>query len=163
MYEPEIRKRAIALYNDGLSAREVADRLRRDGASKLAWMTVSRWVKRQGQARPVGGPRAPIMGEDTRSLYDGGMLVSEIASRFRVSPSTVRQRLQEAGTTMRPSGTLFAHRLTNHRLTTLYAIQGRTAPSIARQFGCSVATVYRMLKVKEIPRRRRGSRSSGTG
>lgn len=46
----DIRAQAVALYADGLSMSQVADRL------DVSTMSVQRWVKKAGvQARPRGG------------------------------------------------------------------------------------------------------------
>ncbi len=158
MHPPEVRKRSIALYESGLSARAVARRMHREQGIAITAQTVSRWARELGKSRPIGGPRILVPGEEARALYESGLSLDQVAERLRIGPTTVAKRLRELGVVVRPSGSRFLHALTKERLRVLYVREGRTMRSIAGEVGCSVATVYRLLRVYGVRRGRRRPR-----
>ncbi len=64
-----------------------------------------------------------------------------------------------AGVKIRPSGTRYAHVLTEECLKKLYVERGRTAARSARKFGCNTGTVYNWLREHGIPLMRKRGRT----
>src|SRR5207245_10117824 len=82
-YSIEIRRRAVRLYDTGLSCRSVSEHMRADGLEPPHYMTIFRWAREKGRSRKQHGHRLPLSGVDVRAFYDGGMRVVEIAERVR--------------------------------------------------------------------------------
>ncbi len=158
VHPPEVRKLSVSLYESGLSARVVARWMRGEHGIAITPQTVSRWVRELGKSRPVGGPRILVSGEESRALYESGLSLDQVAVRLRVGPTTVAKRLRELGVVIRPSGSRFLHTLTKERLRVLYVREGRTMRNIADEVGCSIATVYRLVRAYGVRRGRRGPR-----
>src|SRR5438445_5832836 len=101
-YSAQLKREAVRRYETGLSCRAVAERMGLEGLPSPHYVTVLRWVKKDGKGRTGRGRRVPLSGEIVRPLYDGGMGVHEIAQRFLVGKTTTYKRLHEAGAKMRP-------------------------------------------------------------
>jgi transposase-like protein len=82
------------------------------------------------------------------------MTSTALARRFKVSPDTVRKRLLEAGAQMRPSGSVFVQRLTETRPRAMYLGEGYSVKQLAGFYGCSIDTVYRILRLHRIRKRK---------
>src|SRR2546426_5720896 len=147
MHGIEIRTLALALYQHGFSARATTDQLLRDRGTYLAPKTVAGWAGNAGVRRPPGEPRSVELPSNLRRLYEDGMTSTELARRFDVSGSTILQRLRETGVKIRRGNSVFAHRMTKERLSGLWLPGGRSVKRIAEEYGCSVGTVYRLLKL----------------
>jgi len=153
MYQQRLRRRAVSLYESGLSCRAVARRLAREGAAAPSPQTIARWARMAGSSRPVGDRRTAAVGENAKRLYNSGLDLEQVGRRIHVGRTTVAKRLREMGTPIRPSGSQFLHVLTKDRLRRSYIDRSIAARSIAAECGCSVGTVYRLIKVYEILRR----------
>ena len=153
-YSAQVRRRAVHLYDTGLSCRSVSERLIAEGLRPPHYMTIFRWAREKGRSRKQHGHRLPLSGVDVRHLYDGGMRVEEIAKRVRVGTTTVYKRLHEAGARMRPSRVKYGHVLTAERLRFLYLLRNWGADEIAKECGCNTGTVYNWLRRNDIPLKR---------
>jgi excisionase family DNA binding protein len=79
-----------ALYQDGLTLREVAARC------GIAPETAARILRRAGvTVRPRG--RVPADRDRAAALYEDGLTLARVAARLSVHPETVRRHLREAG------------------------------------------------------------------
>lgn len=114
-----------------------------------------------GEGRNRGGKRLPLPEVELRRAYEAGAFVRQLASDYHVSQRLVRKRLREAGTRMRPGGTLYPV-LTRELLRDLYLGQGMTARRIAARVGCSESTVTWRLRAYRIPQRHGGKKKSST-
>src|SRR5947208_5346475 len=115
-YPARVKREAVRRYETGLSCRAVAERMGLEGLPSPHYVTVLRWVKREGKGRVGRGRRIPPSGDIVRALYDSGMQVHEIAQRFLVGKTTTYKRLHEAGAKMRPKRIKYGHVLTESRL-----------------------------------------------
>lgn len=154
-YSAEVRRRAVHLYDTGLSCRSVSEHITAEGLRSPHYMTVFRWAREKGSSRKQHGHRLPLSGADVRQLYDAGMQVEEIAKRVRVGTTTVYKRLHEAGAKMRPSRVKYGHVLTAERLRFLYLLRNWQADEIAKRCGCNTGTVYNWLRQNDIPLKRK--------
>jgi len=151
VYPEDFRKRAISLYESGLSIRAVARKLKRDRDIIVHPQTVGRWARLRGLARPVGDRRRIKLGEEARRLYESGLTLAQVATRLGAGRTTVAKRLREMGCVIRPSRIVYGHRLTADRLRKLYIERGLRAQEIARRFRCSTGTVYHWLRRNHVP------------
>ena len=144
----------MGLYDTSLlSCRATAAKLATDYGLTVTPQTVARWARKAGKNRRVGGPRLPLSGRELEPLFEGGISVPELANRFQVSQSLVRERLREIGLRMRPSGTRYTS-LTEDSLRWMYWSRGMSSKEIALQAGCSQFTVHYRLRLYGIPRKR---------
>src|SRR2546422_10784194 len=88
-YSAEVRRRAVRLYETGLSCRSVWERMMAEGAESPHYMTIFRWAREKGKSRRQHGHRLLLLGVDVRAFYDAGMRVEELAKRVRVGTTTV--------------------------------------------------------------------------
>src|SRR5437899_9830563 len=102
-YSAEVRRRAVRLYDTGLSCRSVSEHMNAEGSRSPHYMTIFRWARERGRSRRQHGHRLPLAGRDVRAFYDAGMRVEAIEKRGRAGTTTVYKRLHEAGAKMRPS------------------------------------------------------------
>ena len=153
-YSAEVRRRAVRLYDTGLSCRSVREHMKAEGLVSPHYMTIFRWAQEKGKSRKQHGHRLPISGMDVRAFYDAGMRVEEIAKRVRVGTTTVYKRLHEAGAKMRPSRVKYGHVLRAERLRFLYLLQNWRADEIAKECECNTGTVYHWLRRNNIPLKR---------
>jgi len=153
-YSAEVRRRAVRLYDTGLSCRSVREHMKAEGLVSPHYMTIFRWAQEKGKSRKQHGHRLPISGMDVRAFYDAGMRVEEIARRVRVGTTTVYKRLHEADARMRPSRVKYGHVLTAERLRFLYLLRNWRANEIAKECGCNTGTVYNWLRQNDIPLKR---------
>ncbi len=147
-----MKTRAIALYESGLSARAVTGRLGKERGAYVSPQTVARWMRELGRSRPVGEPRSIELGPEAKRLYESGLNVEQVADRFGVGKTATRHRLHEMGVKLRPSGSRFVQFLTRVRLQAMYVDERRTMADIAEEIGCSIGTVYRLLRLHGIRR-----------
>ena len=152
MHPSEIRRRAVSLYESGLSVRVVAKRLEVEFQKSIAPQTVARWMRLAGISRLPGAPRIVSLPSENAMLYRKGVTSSQLSVRYAVSPNTVLKRLREAGVRVRPTNSVFAHILTKGRLRTMYLEKRESVKRIANRYGCSIATVYRLLTVHGLRR-----------
>ena len=145
-YSALVRARTVRLYEDGLSCRAVADRVKVEGLTSPHYVTILRWAREAGKGRRLHGHRLPPSGKIVQGLYDRGTPVSQIARQFHVGNATVYERLHEVGAKMRPSRIKYGHVLTERRLQDLYLKKNAGAEDIAAKFGCDVGTVYNWLR-----------------
>jgi len=150
----EVRRRAVQLYDTGLSCRSVSEHMMADGLRSPHYMTIFRWAREKGRSRKQHGHRLPLSGADVREFYYAGMRVEEIAKRFSVGTTIVYKRLHEASAKMRPSRMKYGHVLTAERLRFLYLRMNWRANEIAKEFGCNTGTVYIWLRRNGIPLKR---------
>src|SRR2546422_10212943 len=164
-YSPQVRAYTVRLYQDGLSCRAVAERVKAEGRASPHYVTILRWAQDAGKGRKLHGHRLRVSGEIVQGLYEKGTPVSEIAQRFHVGIATVYKRLHEAGTKMRPSRIRYGHVLTERSLRDLYLKKTVRAEDIAAKFGCNVGTVYNWLRRNGVPLKgpRRSTRPNPTG
>ncbi len=101
-----------------------------------------------------GGKRLPVPGTEMKHAYEAGASVRQLARDHHISQRLVRERLHEAGTHMRPGGTIYPV-LTPELLRDLYRGQRMTARRIAARVGCSESTVTSRLRIYGIPRMRK--------
>lgn len=153
MHGREIRKRAIALYASGLSARATARRLREDHRVVVTPQTIARWTRRLGLSRPVGDRRRIEVGKEAQRQYESGLSLEQVARRLGVGKTAVGERLREMGVAIRPTGSRFVHLLTKDRLENLYITKDYSAGRIASEFGCSAGTVSRLVRVHKLQKR----------
>ena len=153
-YSAQVRARTVRLYEDGLSCRAVADRVKVEGLTSPHYVTILRWAREAGKGRRLHGHRLPLSGEIVQALYDRGTPVGEIAQRFHVGISTVYKRLHEVGAKMRPTRIKYGHVLTERRLRDSYLKKNARAEDIAATFGCDVGTVYNWLRRNGVPLKR---------
>src|SRR5437879_6312385 len=125
-----------------------------EGAASPHYITVLRWAKDAGKGRKTHGRRFALSGELVRALYERGMDVDEIGQRFRVGTTTIYNRLNEVGASMRPSRIRYGHVLTEERLRLLYVDKNLRAEEIAAKLGCNVGTVYNWLRRNDITLKR---------
>src|SRR2546426_1977245 len=111
-YSAEVRRRAVRLYDTGLSCRSVSEHVMAEGLQSPHYMTIFRWAREKGRSRKQHGHRGTLSGVDVRAFYDAGMRVEEIAKRVGAGTTTVYKRLYEAGAKMRPSRVKYGHVLT---------------------------------------------------
>ena len=154
MHSRELQTSAISLYDSGISARGVSRELERDFGVSVTPQTIARWMREVGMSRPVGPVRSAELPPEAKRLYESGLTIEQVARQFGVGATVAGQRLREIGAEIRPSGSRFVHLLTRDRLRTLYVLEGRTMRSIADEAGCSIGTVYRLLKRLGVRRRR---------
>ena len=154
-YSAEVRRRAVRLYDTGLSCRSVSEHLMAEGLQSPHHITIFRWAREKGKTRKQHGHRLRLSGADMRPLYDAGVRVEEIAKRNGVGTTTVYKRLHEAGARMRPSRVKYGHVLTAERLRFLYLLRNWRAKDIAADCGCNTGTVYNWLRHNDIPLKRR--------
>src|SRR6266571_617870 len=147
MHSIEIRKLVLLLYQKGLSARATAYQVLHDCGKSVSPQTVARWARNSGISRPPGEYRSVELPSNLRQLYEDGTTSTELARRFGVSGSTILQRLRETGAKIRTGNSVFAHRMTRERLSGLWFRGGRSVKRIAEEYGCSLGTVYRLLKL----------------
>jgi transposase-like protein len=89
-HPPEVRESAIELYQQGLTARAVAD------LKGLNEKTVQNWVTKAGVARPRGGSSssnrvaAEAKAAALADLKLSGQPLERVAKRHKVSPSALR-------------------------------------------------------------------------
>lgn len=97
-YPIDLRERALSLYQDGKSIKQVASEL------GIHFMTVNRWAARAGiarkpwetVARKLNGMRTDIVGS-----YLQGRPAPEVAEEYGISSATVYRWLKEAGLAVR--------------------------------------------------------------
>jgi DNA-binding transcriptional ArsR family regulator len=150
----EAKRIALALYESGLPSSAVSLTLQEQFNIQAAPPTVAKWARDARISRPKGGKRFPLSGRTLKVAYEAGVSVSQLADQYRVSQSFVEKRLREAGTRMRPSGTVYGV-LTKALLRELYWGRDMGAKQIAALIGCSRATVYYRLRVYRIQRKRK--------
>ena len=150
MHPPEVEKRAVALYESGLSARGVSKRLEKERQTYVSPQTVARWMRELGRSRPAGQPRFVQLDVHAKRNYESGLTIEQVARRYGIGKTSVSKCLREMGVSIRPSGSRFLHFLTKERLQRLFVADGRTVKSIANRAGCSPGTVYRLLKVNRV-------------
>ena len=153
-YAAQAKRQAVVLYESGLSCRAVAAQVKVEGVASPHYVTVLRWAKDAGKGRKTHGRRFALSTEILRALYDKGIDVAEIAQRFHVGPTTLYNRLHEAGAKMRPSRIRYGHVLTEGTLRTLYTTKNSRAQDIAAKFDCNVGTVYNWLRRNHVPLKR---------
>ena len=153
-YSAEVKRRAVRLYDTGLSCRSVSEHMMGEGQQSPHYMTIFRWARRKGRIRKQHGHRLSFPGMDVREFYDAGMRVEEIAKRFGVGTTIVYKRLHEAGAKMRPSRVKYGYILTAKRLRLLYMLRNWRADEIAKECGCNTGTVYNWLRCNDIPLKR---------
>src|SRR2546422_5555681 len=95
-YSATVRRRAVRLYDAGLSFRSVSKHITAEGSRSPHYMTIFRWAREEGRGRKQHGHRLPLSEADVRTLYDAGMRVEEIANRLHVGTTTVYNRLHQA-------------------------------------------------------------------
>jgi lambda repressor-like predicted transcriptional regulator len=88
----------VALYGQGLSMREVADRLR------VPFSSVWSAVDQAGVARQVGPHLGDVDVDALVELYEAGHSLDALARRTGWGPARVARRLREAGVTLRAAG-----------------------------------------------------------
>jgi len=93
---------------------------------------------------PRPGPRGRVRDEDLMSAYQSGVGSYRIASRFGISPATVRSRLRAAGVRLRPSRA--SQRGPTVAEVTRMRATGLTVRELARHFGVSHVTILDRLK-----------------
>jgi hypothetical protein len=89
--------RIVALYNEGRSLRAVGEIVGRSAPAVL------NHLKDAGVERRTHG-RTDLVPGDLRRQYDAGKGVAELALLHDAAPGTIRRRLRDAGTSMRPGG-----------------------------------------------------------
>jgi len=153
IHPPRTRRIALALYWSGLSARAVSQRLHDEFGFEVTPQTVSKWARETRINRPPGGQRIALPEERLRALYEDGGTVPQLSQRYHVSRALVWERLHEAGTNMRPGGTIYGM-LNSELLRDLYWGQDLSSRNIAARVGCSEAAVFWRLRAYGIPRKR---------
>src|SRR6266508_6690260 len=88
MHPREVRRRAIALYDSGLSCRQAAKQLDQESGTMIAPQTVARWARRLGKSRPVGDRRRVEIPRDAVRLYESGLTLEQVANRLGVGRTT---------------------------------------------------------------------------
>jgi len=83
-----------------------------------------------------------------------GLTMDQIAERLKITKSTVRYWLIKYGIPIRKWGKEKKFDISSDELMELYLIKKISAPRIAKKKGCSVSTIYSLLKQFSIPRRR---------
>lgn len=158
-HSPRTKRIAVSLYQAGMSCLGVSKILQTEFGIEVSPASVALWARGIGERRRRGRKRLPLSGTDLGRAYETGASVRQLAKDYHVSQRLVRARLREAGTRMRPGGTVYPV-LTWELLRDLYLIQGMTARRIAARVGCSESTITWRLRTFGIPRRRRGKRRS---
>ncbi len=78
--------------------------------------------------------------------YHQGLDANEIGRRFGISGSTVRNRMKEYGMERRGHWDYLYIDIPKAELEQLYIQENRTAPEIAKLYGCATSVVYRRLQ-----------------
>lgn len=144
---------AVDLYTSGLSVREVSRKLVSERGVHVSPQTVARWMRECGRSRPIGEHRSVEIDRNAKRLYESGSTLDQVARCYGVGRTTVAKRLRETGVAIRPSGSHFLHVLTRERLRELYLRKGNSVQQIADRCGCSVGTVYRLLRQYDFRRK----------
>ncbi len=162
MHSPEVRRRAIALYDSGLSCRQAAKQQEQESGTIITPQTVVCWARRLGKNRPVGDRRRVEIPREAVRLYESGLTLAEVARRFQVSPTTVTERFHAMNVKLR-SRTLRYTRLADKSwVENQYSKKGHSAKHIANLIGCSVLTVHYHLRKYGIPPKRQRRKNKPT-
>ncbi len=140
----DIASRYVTLHQ---TAAEIASAL---GCSQtLIYTRLDRLGIPRRSPEPRFSPRPPD--NELRQLYEAEQCpVGAIAERFQVTPSAVYQWLRDTTIELRPGKS--RDRIDPDELVGLYEA-GASGPELARQYGCSTATIYRRLDDAGMKRR----------
>ncbi len=155
MHPERVRRRAVEMYESGLSCRATARQLNEELGATVAPQTVAAWARELGLSRPVGDRRRVDLPKEAIRLYESGLTLSEVSHRFRVGPTTVAKRLREMGVKVRHRGLRYARLSDKAWLEDQYVKSGKSAKAIARALDCGVLTVHYHLRVHGIRRKRK--------
>jgi transposase len=122
--------------------------------------TVRAWLRQLGiPLRPQPQRRRrhlpPATAELRRGYLADGLTTSQLAARYKVSATTVRRWLIEAGIPRRTPGR-HSHAPTRKELSRLYQVQGLSTTQIGERYGVGQQTAHTWLRAAGIPRRRQG-------
>ncbi len=159
MHSRQVKRRAIALYDSGLSCRMTANRLKEEVGTTVTPQTIARWMRELGRSRPVGDRRTFELPTEAIRLYESGLTLRRVAERFGISATTLRERLAKAGIRLRRRTVTYARLADRTWLEDQYRVKGVSAKEIAVRVGCSVLTVHYHLRRHGIPRKRKRTRS----
>ena len=127
---------------------EIAERLGVSGR------TVRAWLRRFGiPLRPQPerrGHRLPPTATELRRRYGAdGLTIAQLAARYGVGTSTVRQWLQNAGIPRRLPGRP-SQAPGREELVRLYVAEGLSTTQIGQRYGVSQPTALRWLRAAEV-------------
>jgi transposase len=122
--------------------------------------TVRAWLRQLGiPLRPQPQRRRrhlpPAAAELRRGYLADGLTTSQLEARYKVSATTVRRWLIEAGIPRRTPGR-HSHAPTRKELARLYQVQGLSTTQIGERYGVGQQTAHTWLRAAGIPRRRQG-------
>src|SRR6266545_4356766 len=127
MYSEKTKRRAISLYESGLSCRAVARLLEQESRIAVTPQTIARWMRELGKSRSVGDRRTFELHPEAIRLYQSGLTLRQVAESFGVSATTVRERLGEAGVKLRSRTVKYARLADRTWLESQYRIKGLSA------------------------------------
>jgi transposase len=133
---------------------EIAERL---GVSSR---TVRAWLRRFGiplrpQPERRGRPLPPTAAELRRRYVADGLTITQLAARYGVGPTTVRQWLQDAGIPRRLPGRL-SQAPSREELARLYVVEGLSTTQIGQRYGVAQQTALRWLRAADVALRPQG-------
>jgi len=150
-YPDNVRRQAIRLYVDGLSIREVSDRL------GMSAGTVYNWVRSEGVHRGRRGTPPPDQSEIDRAAFlyraNPKATLVQVGKIMGISDTTVMQYLRLAGVKTRGrNGTREIPQKTRELAVDLYRL-GHTNQQIADELGISKTSVGRFIAASGAPKR----------
>jgi transposase len=144
-----------------LAPAEIADRF---GVSSR---TVRAWLRRSGiplrpQPERRGRPLPPTAAELRRRYVADGVTIPQLAARYGVGRSTVRQWLENSGIPRRPPGRPSQQAPSREELVRLYVAEGLSTTQIGQRYGVSQQTALRWLRAADVALRPQGQPTRAT-
>jgi transposase len=160
-------KQMTSLYQDGMSLREIAERMEGISSTRIGKVLRQRGVKLRRSGRPANKTAPPASARtltkreiaDAARLYDQGLGCVRLAAIFKTTEPAMRKALTQAGVTMRKPGDY--RKLSDEAKQQVLKLhrEGWTAMAIAEQFDVTAPVITKLLKAAGEKSSRRGPRS----
>jgi transposase len=138
-----------------LAPAEIAERFGVSGRTVRAWL----WrlgIPLRPQPERRGRRLPPTAAELRRRYVADGVTIAQLAARYGVGTSTVRQWLQNAGIPRRPPGRRPSQAPDRQELVRLYVAEGLSTTEIGQRYGVSQQTALRWLRHADVALRPQG-------
>jgi len=135
------RRQMAALYESGLSLREVTTKVGRNPE------TVRQAVLQFGTMRRPKGGQKTFDHRQIADLYESGLLLKEVAAKIGCCVDTVKKALYECGVEIKQVKSYLQQ--DRQRIVDLY-VSGLTRKEVAAEFGCCINTVNKVLVERGI-------------